>query len=144
MAGIMLDTRNFVIKSGVRTLKRRFPAPDGRDTIEVKRLWRAACVRTGKGGHSRKGRGDNNFAVAVSDIEGGSSLKVGRVRDAGDLNSGLEASFVVVTMDRTVNISARSFGKVNVQVIMEKLGGGGHFTMSAQLPGSPRSRPSSL
>ena len=80
----------------------------------------------------------DNFAVAVSDIEGGSSLKVAASQAADELLyiQGVEASFVVVTMDRTVNISARSFGKVNVQVIMEKLGGGGHFTMAgAQLAG---------
>ena len=69
----------------------------------------------------------------MSDIEYGSSLKAAASQAADELLyiQGVEASFVVVTVDRTVNISARSFGKVNAQVIMEKLGGGGHFTMAA-------------
>ena len=44
---------------------------------------------------------------------------------------GVEASFVALVQNKNVNISARSFGKVNVQVVMELLGGGGHQTMAA-------------
>jgi c-di-AMP phosphodiesterase-like protein len=140
LAGIMLDTRNFVIKSGVRTFEAAaFLRRMGADTIEVKRLL-AGGLRTHreKADILAKAEVIDNFAVAVSDIEGGSSLKVAASQAADELLyiQGVEASFVVVTMDRTVNISARSFGKVNVQVIMEKLGGGGHFTMAgAQLAG---------
>ena len=46
--------------------------------------------------------------------------------------SGIKASFVIFVTDRsTVNISARSYGQINVQIVMEKLGGGGHQTMAA-------------
>ena len=95
----------------------------GADTIEVKRLL-AGGLRTHreKADILAKAEVIDNFAVAVSDIEGGSSLKVAASQVADELLyiQGVEASFVVVTVDRTVNISARSFGKVNVQVIMEK------------------------
>ena len=44
---------------------------------------------------------------------------------------GVDASFVVFENNNRINISARSYGKINVQIIMEKLGGGGHQTMAA-------------
>ena len=46
---------------------------------------------------------------------------------------GVKASFTLIAMDRDVNISARSMGEVNVQLITEKLGGGGHLTMAGAL-----------
>ena len=50
---------------------------------------------------------------------------------------GVDASFVVFPSDTGSNISARSYGRLNVQLVMEKMGGGGHLTMSAvQLPGT--------
>ena len=49
--------------------------------------------------------------------------------------SGVDASFVLFPFGNGVNVSARSFGRINVQLIMEKIGGGGHLTMAgAQLP----------
>ena len=51
--------------------------------------------------------------------------------------SGVKAAFVIYPMDSVINISARSYGDVNVQLIMEKLGGGGHATVAgAQLKGT--------
>ncbi|HPU59072.1 MAG TPA: DHHA1 domain-containing protein, partial [Candidatus Avimonas sp.] len=80
-----------------------------------------------------------NFAVAVADSENGGNLRVAAAQAADELLyiQGVDASFVIFPVDKTVNISARSLGRVNVQVLMEQLGGGGHFNMAgAQLAGT--------
>ena len=74
-----------------------------------------------------------NFAVAFCD-EKSAYARIAAAQAADELLSikGVEASFVALVQDKNkVNISARSYGKVNVQVIMEILGGGGHQTMAA-------------
>jgi c-di-AMP phosphodiesterase-like protein len=138
LAGIMLDTRNFVIKSGVRTFEAAaFLRRMGADTVEVKRLL-AGSIQTYKekadilaGAQIIK-----NVAIAVSDTEGGSNLRVAAAQAADELLyiQGVDASFVIFSINKAANVSARSFGKFNVQIVMEELGGGGHFTMAgAQL-----------
>ncbi len=135
LAGIMLDTKNFVIKTGVRTFEaaahlRRC----GADTVEVRKLFAnslmAYQLRTKLVSSAQVYR---NCALAVSD------LKVVASQAADELLtiSGVEASFVVFLTGDVINISARSMGDMNVQIIMEKMGGGGHHTMAgAQVSGS--------
>jgi len=137
LSGIMLDTRNFVIRTGVRTFEAAgFLRSRGADPVAVKQLFcsdleqykkRAAIVSASQ----RNG----DFAIAVVS-EPDDNIKVLASQAADELLEieGTTASFVLFPMDGAVNISARSLGGVNVQLIMESLGGGGHFTMAgAQL-----------
>ncbi len=137
MAGIMLDTKNFTMRTGGRTFEAAaFLRRAGADTGELKKLFqndlkgiiaRYDIIRNAT-------LYDNRIAVAAVDHT------VGRVTaaQAADelLNlSGIDASFVLFPDESTVFISARSLGSTNVQVILEKLGGGGNAaTAGAQVP----------
>lgn len=133
LAGITLDTRNFVIKTGVRTFEaaaylRRL----GADTVEVRNLFASTMDS-----YQRKTRVVasaelyKQCAIAVCDFYA-DDLRIIAPQAADELLgiSGVKASFVVYEQDDIVNVSARSMGALNVQVIMEKLGGGGHHTMA--------------
>ena len=137
LAGIMLDTKNFVLKTGVRTfeasayLRRR-----GADTVEVKRFF-ANSIGTYKAKYSLVSAAEvyNGCAIACAEEEI-PDIRIASAQAADELLSieGVNASFVMFPTGTTVNISARSLGDVNVQIIMEALGGGGHLTMAgAQL-----------
>ena len=137
LAGIMLDTKNFVLRTGVRTfeaaayLKRK-----GADTVEVKRLF-SDSLNTYKTKSQLVSEAEiyNNSAIACTDDKMNESKDVRlTAAQAADELLGIEnvkASFVMYKTGKTVNISARSLGDLNVQVIMEALGGGGHQTMAA-------------
>lgn len=140
MAGIMLDTKSFVLKTGVRTfeasayLRRR-----GADTVEVKRLF-SNSIDTYKAKSQLVSSAEiyNNCAIACSS-ENIPDIRVASAQAADELLSiqGVTASFVLFQSGNTVSISARSLGDVNVQILMEALGGGGHLTMAgAQLENS--------
>lgn len=136
LSGIMLDTRNFAMRTGVRTFEaaaylRRL----GADTVEVKKLFSNSM-----GAYQKKmqivssARVYQNCAIAESQLC--DDIKVVAPQAADELLgiTGVDASFVMYEYDGGVSFSARSLGNVNVQLIMEKLGGGGHFTMAgAQL-----------
>ena len=133
MAGIMLDTRNFVIRTGVRTfeaaayLRRR-----GADTVEVRKMFSSTIDAYQR--RSRLVAGAEiykNCAIATSDFTS-EDLRVVAPQAADELLSisGVNASFVLYGAGDEVSISARSMGEINVQIIMEALGGGGHLTMS--------------
>ena len=134
LAGITLDTKNFIMRTGVRTFEaaawlRRM----GADTIEVKKMFSSSMESyRKKAGIVSKAVNYKNCAIAVENdqFEG---IRVIASQAADDLMniSGINASFVMFPYDSIVNVSARSIGAVNVQVIMEKLGGGGHHTMAA-------------
>jgi c-di-AMP phosphodiesterase-like protein len=135
LAGIMLDTKNFVVKTGVRTFEAAaYLKQKGADTIDVKRLFAGdineyrdkALIVSGA-----KIMGYNAIAFADDDME---NVRVVASQAADELLGVVDvhASFVLYRIDKdTIGISARSYGKVNVQLIMEELGGGGHLTMSA-------------
>ena len=79
-------------------------------------------------------------AIAVSPDRDAPDIQVTAAQAADELLGiiGVQASFLVFEMNGGVSISARSMGQLNVQIIMEKLGGGGHLTMAgAQLSGMP-------
>lgn len=141
LAGIMLDTRSFVMKAGVRTFEaaaylRRL----GADTVEVKRLFSGSMElykeKTDIVAHAKLyGR----TAIACDQSGGGSQRRIAASQAADELLyiKGVDASFVLFEENGTVNISARSLGDFNVQLVMEALGGGGHLTMAgAQLEGA--------
>ncbi len=134
LAGIMLDTRNFVLKTGVRTFEASaFLRGKGADPVRVKKLFSDSIdVYRQRAMLVSKAVFMDSFAIALPD----SCVSVSRVAasQAADelLNiEGVDASFVLYPTENNVNISARSLGRVNVQLVMEALGGGGHHTMAA-------------
>ncbi len=143
LAGMTIDTNRFAVKTGVRTFEAAaWLRRSGADTAEVKRFFQTDL-------DSFKVRAK---CIAAADFhEGGIATSVceGRNEDAQVVNSqvadelltirGIKASFVAGrTLHGNTVISARSLGDINVQVIMEKLGGGGHLTTAgAQVDCSP-------
>lgn len=139
LAGIMLDTKNFVIKTGVRTFEAAaYLRKVGADTVEVRKLFaihmeayqlKAKLVANA---HIYKG-----CAIALAPDQEIPNIQVTAAQAADELLniSGVKASFLVFRLGTAVSYSARSMGQLNVQLIMEKLGGGGHHTMAgAQIP----------
>lgn len=138
--GILMDTKNFMIKTGVRTFEaasylRRY----GLDLVEVKKLFTME-----KSDYLHKVKIMESFEVYSENIaiaytkEKYANMRVVSSQAADDLLGikGIRAAFVLYTVDNSVYISARSFGDLNVQLICEKLGGGGHMTVAgAQLGG---------
>ena len=135
LAGIMLDTKNFVINTGVRTFEAAaFLRKKGADTVAVRNVFANSLDNyREKSLLVSSAQIVNHCAVTVADDSSRSS-RVVCAQAADDLLmiQDTYASFVISRIDmRTVNISARSFGKINVQLVMEALGGGGHQTMAA-------------
>ena len=134
LAGILLDTQDFTLHTGVRTFEaaaalRRY----GAETERVRRLFDVTMVEyNAKADLVEKAQMYKNCAISI----GGEIAPEARVAIAQAANDllriqGVDASFVAVQVGNGVNVSARSMGAVNVQVIMEALGGGGHQTMAA-------------
>lgn len=134
LSGIMLDTRDFTLHTGVRTFEaaaalRRY----GAETERVRQLFDVTMVEyNAKAALVEAAQMYKNCAISVSG-EIAPEARVAVAQAANDLLTiqNVEASFVAVQAGTGVNISARSLGVVNVQVIMENLGGGGHQTMAA-------------
>ncbi|MCH5192400.1 MAG: DHH family phosphoesterase [Oscillospiraceae bacterium] len=135
LAGIMLDTKDFVMRTGVRTFEAAaFLKKLGADMVAVKGLFANTleCVK-----HRSQLISSteiyNRCGIALDD-SGDSSARVSAAQAADEMLDieGVDASFVIFCIpDGGINISARSRGAMNVQIIMEKLGGGGHQTMAA-------------
>ena len=134
LSGIMLDTRDFTLHTGVRTFEaaaalRRY----GAETEKVRQLFDVTMVEyNAKAALVEAAQMYKNCAISVGG-EVAPEARVAVAQAANDLLTiqNVEASFVAVQVGTGVNISARSLGAVNVQVIMESLGGGGHQTMAA-------------
>ncbi|MDL2219990.1 DHH family phosphoesterase [Ruminococcaceae bacterium OttesenSCG-928-O06] len=138
LAGIMLDTRTFSLHVGVRTFEaaawlRRM----GARTEEAKKLFATTMDEYLYKSHLvAEAKVHAGCAVAISD-KVPTECEVAAPQAANELLSieGVKASFVGVLQGGTARLSARSMGEVNVQLIMEKVGGGGHLTMAgAQIP----------
>lgn len=134
LAGIMLDTKNFVMRTGVRTFEAAaFLKKSGADTVAVKLLFSSSFDS-----YKRKSqivasaKIHNNCAIAIADFKS-DDIRIAAPQAADELLSitNVDASFVIYKTNNVANISARSLGATNVQVIMEHLGGGGHQTMAA-------------
>lgn len=142
-AGIVIDTDNFVTKTGVRTFEAAsYLRRSGADVVRVRKMFRSDM-----GSYKQLAEGVINSEVflgsfAISQIHAQADNDAPTVlaaKVANDLLNveGIRASFVVTEKDGTAYISARSVDDVNVQVIMEKLGGGGHANIAgAQLKNS--------
>ena len=139
LSGIMLDTKNFVLKTGVRTFEAAaYLRRKGANTLTDKEMF-SGSIETYREkvdivcrSHIYKG-----CAISTSDRKSGDvRLAAAQAADEMLTLSGVAASFVIFPDGERINISARSYGRINVQVIMEQLGGGGHQTMAAtQLSG---------
>lgn len=138
-SGIMVDTNNFVQKTGVKTFEAAaFLRRNGADVTRVRKMFREEAM-------DYKQRADcvsqaeifrDSYAISVSYAEGVSSPTVVGAQAANELLNikGVKASFVFTDYQNKIYISARSIDEVNVQVIMEKMGGGGHMSVAgAQL-----------
>lgn len=134
LAGMMLDTRSFVMKAGVRTFEaaaylRRL----GADTVEAKRMF-AESMDTYrlKSEIVASAEQYGSTAIACTSLHGGAQLRIAAAQAADELLcvQGVEASFVLFPEGDGFNVSARSYGAVNVQLVMEAVGGGGHQTMA--------------
>ena len=137
-AGIFLDTKGFTFKTGVRTFEAAaYLRRMGVDPVNIRRLFKTDIrdsVRLSKVISSAKIYRDN-IAVAVCE-DTGKDLQVLVAKAADELLniSGIEASFVIARLGHKIIISGRSLETVNVQLILERLGGGGHITIAgAQL-----------
>lgn len=134
LSGITLDTKNFIMRTGVRTFEAAaYLRKLGADTVTVKKLF-SSTIESYKRRTQIVSSADihNRCAIASTELKS-DDIRLISPQAADDLLSisGVDASFVVYRTGDTVNISARSLGGMNVQVIMERLGGGGHQTMAA-------------
>ncbi|MBS5793760.1 MAG: DHH family phosphoesterase [Clostridiales bacterium] len=135
LAGIIVDTKNFAFKTGIKTFEAAaFLKKKGADTIRVKKLFKNSidCYNARANVVSNMKLYRENMAIAILEDEIDNPLLV--VAQACDelLNiDNINASFVLCKINNNISISARSFGEINVQIIMEKLGGGGHQAISA-------------
>ncbi len=139
LAGIVLDTKNFALRTGGRTFEAAaFLRRCGADTVEVKRLFQTNLADTITRYQVMQAAQFYHEGVAVAAVE----LPVGRIiaAQAADemLNiEGVTTSFVLYADAGNIFISGRSTGEVNVQVILEDLGGGGNAAAAgAQLQGT--------
>ncbi len=137
LAGIMLDTRNFSVHTGVRTFEAAaYLRRMGAHTHETKKLF-ASSLESYNLKSALVAKAEIFMACAIVAQEKiAENLSIAMPQAANDLLTieGVQASFVLVDMGEQIIVSARSLGDINVQIIMEKLGGGGHHTMAgAQL-----------
>lgn len=135
LAGIIVDTKNFAFKTGIKTFESAaFLKKKGADTVRVKKLFKNSLDNYIARANVVSNMSIYRQAMAISVLDEEVENKLLVVAQSCDelLNiNNVNASFVLCKINDSVSISARSFGEVNVQIIMEKLGGGGHQSMSA-------------
>ena len=139
-AGIMMDTKNFTFKTGVRTFEAAaYLRKCGVDIIRVKKWFQSDLEDYNKIADIVKKAEIVNETIAISIYKKKSkdaSLICAKAADELLTISDVTASFVIGQIGDKVCISGRSIGDINVQVILEKLGGGGHITLAgAQVEG---------
>lgn len=138
-AGISIDTDGFNSKSGPRTFEAAaFLRRHGADVTRVRKMLRNDMneYKAIASAVSKSEVYKSEFAITVFDGEGLESPTIGGAKAANQLLdiSGIKASFVITQYEDKLYISARSIDEVNVQLVMEKLGGGGHMSIAgAQL-----------
>lgn len=135
-AGIVIDTNNFMTKTGVRTFEAAaFLRRNGADVTRVRKLFREDALEY-------KARADavsqaeiyrQYFAISICTADELPSPTVIGAQAANELLNirGIKASFVLTDYQGKIYISARSIDEVNVQIIMERMGGGGHMSTAA-------------
>jgi len=138
-AGIMIDTNNFLTKTGVRTFEAAaYLRRNGADVTRIRKLFRTNFME-----YQAKAQAVSSaeifmdyYVFAISESEGLDSPTVVAAQTANELLNidHTKASFVFTEFNGRVYISARSIDELNVQVVMEKIGGGGHMSVAgAQL-----------
>ena len=139
-AGIMMDTKNFTFKTGVRTFEAAaYLRKCGVDIIRVKK-WFQSDLKTynkiSKVVEKAEIIYDNIAISTYEENDKNANIICAKVADELLTISDITASFVIGKLGDKVCISGRSIGDINVQVILEKLGGGGHITLAgAQVEG---------
>ena len=139
-AGIMMDTKNFTFKTGVRTFEAAaYLRRCGVDIIKVKKWFQSDLESYNKISEIVRKSEIIHETIAISSYEtqeNDTSLICAKAADELLTIGDITASFVLGTMENKICISGRSIGDINVQMILEKLGGGGHITLAgAQLEG---------
>ena len=131
LAGIVLDTKHFTQRTGGRTFEAAaFLRRSGADTAEVQRLFQGDLkdMVTKYDIIRRAEMYRSNIAVSVVEEPGVDRVAAAQAADDLLTLKGVQASFVIYTAEGAVLMSARSLGEINVQVILEALGGGGNST----------------
>lgn len=139
-AGIMMDTKNFTFKTGVRTFEAAaFLRKCGVDIIKVKKWFQSDLETYNKISEivAKSEIIDDTIAISIYDKEDSdANITCAKAADELLTISNITASFVIGKMGDKIYISGRSIGDINVQLILEKLGGGGHITVAgAQVEG---------
>ena len=146
LAGIVMDTKCFQFKSGVRTFDAAaFLRELGADTLEVKKMFADSfedylvIAETIKNAEV-----ENNLAIAVCPSSSSNTVIVARAADELLNISGIDVCFVLSESNGSVAISGRSVGDINVQVVLEEIGGGGHMNMAGAKLNMPMAEALSL
>ncbi len=138
-SGIMVDTNNFTAKTGVRTFEAAaFLRRYGADVTRVRKMFRDGALEYKAKAETIRNAEiyKNAYAMGICPAEGLESPTEIGAQAANELLgiNGIKASFVMTEYNGKIYISARSIDEVNVQIIMERLGGGGHMNIAgAQL-----------
>lgn len=138
-AGIVIDTNNFMNKTGVRTFEAAaFLRRNGADVTRVRKLFRDDMADYKAKAEAVKDAEvfETHYAISVCPSDTSDNPTVIGAQAANELLGirGIKASFVLTEFNGQIYISARSIDEVNVQIIMERLGGGGHMSVAgAQL-----------
>ena len=135
-SGIMIDTNNFMTKTGVRTFEAAaFLRRNGADVTRVRKLFRedAAEYKAKADAVSQAEIYKQFFAISLCTAEDLPSPTIIGAQAANELLNikGIKASFVLTDYQGKIYVSARSIDEVNVQIIMERMGGGGHMNTAA-------------
>ena len=136
LAGIIVDTKSFTLRTGARTFEAAsYLRTNGADTVLVQRLLKediATYIERSKIVQTVEFFREGIAIAHGEETKPYSQVLIAQTADILLTMKGVSASFVVAKKDNgDVGISARSMGEINVQVIMEKLGGGGHLTNAA-------------
>lgn len=134
-SGIMIDTNNFMTKTGVRTFEAAaFLRRNGADVTRVRKLFRddAAEYKAKADAVSQAEIYRDYYAISVCTGEDVASPTVVGAQAANELLNikGIKASFILTPYNGIIYVSARSIDEVNVQVVMERMGGGGHLNIA--------------
>ena len=139
-AGIMVDTSNFLTRTGVRTFEAAaYLRRNGADVTRIRKMFRDSMedIQAKSRSIAEAEIFAECFAISECRSEGLKSPTVVAAQTANELLSviGVKASFVLTDYNQMIYISARAIDEINVQLIMERLGGGGHLNIAgAQLP----------
>lgn len=134
-AGVLVDTNSFTYKTGVRTFEAvAYLKRLGADTLNVKKMFRESIISYRDKSEIVADAKIYKDNIAISKVYISSVKQDVVAKAANDILSleGMDAAFVIAPLSETiVGVSGRSYGDVNVQIIAEKLGGGGHMLASA-------------